>query len=97
MKYQLFKNNSYDKKDQFAVIEFYHGVELSDVPQLQKWIKKNDYKIVEYLDREVFEHMSYGEVFDYASSMGFNGIGCKKEELIDAIEKIYERACTYDD
>jgi len=69
-----------------AGINFVNGVGVTDDPYLVSWFIEHGYTVEEE-KKEIknYEDMTYKELTDYAKERGFNGIGYKKEQLIQAL------------
>lgn len=77
-------NNKYNGIS--AGINFVNGVGDSNVPHLIAWFRENGYTIVED-PREpgIYDPIAYKKLIEIAKERGFNGIGLKKEQLIQAL------------
>lgn len=93
----------YSKNKQYngisAGVNFVNGVGVTDDPYLVSWFMENGYTVEEKKEIKNYEDMTYKELTDYAKERGFNGIGYKKEQLIQALydlDKKVGRVCAED-
>ena len=69
-----------------ASVNFVNGVGESNLPHLLTWFQESGYTIIEdKREPSIYDSMAYKEMTDMARDRGFNGIGLKKEDLIQAL------------
>jgi hypothetical protein len=66
-----------------AGIAFVKGVGVSNDSRLFSWFIENGYEVQKELDE-----MNYKELVEYAREQGLNGIGTKKDELLEILKKM---------
>jgi len=74
------KNKRYNGMS--ADVIFVNGVGISNDPNLLSWFMENGYEVLKELDE-----MNYKELVEYAKEQGMNGIGTKKDELLEILKK----------
>nr|DAJ70586.1 MAG TPA: HeH/LEM domain [Caudoviricetes sp.] len=77
------KDNKYNGIS--AGINFVNGVGVSTDSRLISWFEENGYHILPELNE-----MNYKELTEYAKSKGLNGIGMKKDELLQLLKETEE-------
>jgi hypothetical protein len=65
-----------------AGIAFVKGVGVSNDSRLLSWFIENGYEVLKEL-----EEMNYKELVEYAKEQGVNGIGIKKDELLEILKE----------
>ena len=65
-----------------AGVNFVEGVGVSYDSRLLSWFMENGYEVLKELDE-----MNYKELVEYAKQHGVNGIGTKKDELLEILKK----------
>lgn len=80
------KNKSYNSIS--AGVNFVDGVGETSIPHLSSWFREHGYIVEDIIEIEDIPKLGYKELVDYAKTLGFNGIGYKKDELIEEILKL---------
>jgi hypothetical protein len=70
-----------------AGVSFVNGVGVTSNSHLIAWFTENGYTIIEDTPREPgeYDEMNYKDLIELAKQQGFNAIGYKKEQLIQAL------------
>lgn len=71
-----------------AGVSFADGVGETSVSHLVSWFRERGYIIEDIIEKEDIPNLGYKELLEYAKSIGFNGIGYKKDELISEILRL---------
>lgn len=71
-----------------AGVNFVDGVGETSIPRLASWFRERGYIVKDIIETEDIPKLGYKELIEYAKSIGFNGIGYKKDELVIEILKL---------